>query len=105
MQMIFTVYVINFEKLLICGPFNYKEVELKLSLFLIEFVHLKNNNYTEDELVSLLKNKDIKAFDTLYNNYSSALFGVISRIIPSEEIAQDILQDVFVKNLEKHRQV
>ncbi|HLC82888.1 MAG TPA: sigma-70 family RNA polymerase sigma factor [Bacteroidia bacterium] len=54
-------------------------------------------NYTEDELVSLLKNKDIKAFDALYNNYSSSLFGIISRIIPTEEIAQDILQDVFVK--------
>lgn len=58
---------------------------------------MKAISYTEDELVSLLKNKDIKAFDVLYNNYSSSLFGVISRIIPAEEIAQDILQDVFVK--------
>lgn len=58
---------------------------------------MKAISYTEDELVSLLKNKDIKAFDILYNNYSSSLFGVISRIIPAEEIAQDILQDVFVK--------
>ena len=29
--------------------------------------------------------------------YITALFGVISRIIPAEEIAQDIMQDVFVK--------
>lgn len=58
---------------------------------------MKTNGFTEDELVALLKNKDAKAFDVLYNNYSSSLFGVISRIIPAEEIAQDILQDVFVK--------
>lgn len=58
---------------------------------------MKKINYTEDELVSLLKNKDALAYDVLYNNYSSSLFGIISRIIPAEEIAQDILQDVFVK--------
>lgn len=58
---------------------------------------MKKINYTEDELVSLLKNKDTVAFDVLYDNYSSSLFGIISRIIPAEEIAQDILQDVFVK--------
>ncbi len=37
---------------------------------------MKTNSYTEDELVSLLKSKDIKAFDALYNSYSSALFGI-----------------------------
>lgn len=58
---------------------------------------MKTTSYTEDELVSLLKSKDTKAFDALYNNYSSSLFAIISRIIPAEEIAQDILQDVFVK--------
>ncbi len=53
--------------------------------------------YTEEELVSLLKNKDAIAYNVLYDNYSASLYGIISRIIPAEEIAQDILQDVFVK--------
>lgn len=53
--------------------------------------------YTEEELVSLLKNKDVVAYNLLYDNYSSALYGIVTRIIPTEEIAQDILQDVFVK--------
>jgi RNA polymerase sigma-70 factor (ECF subfamily) len=53
--------------------------------------------YTEEELVTLLKNKDMAAYNALYDNYSSAIYGVISRIVPAEEIAQDLLQEVFVK--------
>lgn len=58
---------------------------------------MKKINYTEDELVSLLKSKDAMAYNILYDNYSSSLYGIVSRIIPAEEIARDILQDVFVK--------
>lgn len=54
-------------------------------------------NYTEEELVSLLKRKDAGAYSLLYDNYSAALFGVISKVVSAEEIAEDILQDVFVK--------
>lgn len=45
----------------------------------------------------LLKQKDMKAFEALYDNYSAALFGVVSRIVNSEELAQDILQESFIK--------
>lgn len=53
--------------------------------------------HTEEELVALLKDKDVVAYNVLYDNYSPALYGIVARIIPAEEIAQDILQDVFVK--------
>lgn len=33
----------------------------------------------------------------LYDHYSGALLGVISRIIKKEELAEEILQDVFLK--------
>lgn len=58
---------------------------------------MEKKKYTEEELVSLLKNKDVSAFNALYDNYSAALYGVITRIIPAEEIAQDVLQNVFIK--------
>ncbi len=58
---------------------------------------MKKLNYTEEELVALLKNKDMVAYNVLYDNYSASLYGIITRIVPAEEIAQDILQDVFVK--------
>ncbi len=47
--------------------------------------------------MALLKNKEKKGFDYLYANYSTALFGIINRIIPDEEDSKDVLQDVFVK--------
>jgi RNA polymerase sigma-70 factor (ECF subfamily) len=54
--------------------------------------------FDESELVRLLKQKDKPAFSELYDRYSGALYGVILRILNhDEELAQDILQDSFVK--------
>jgi RNA polymerase sigma-70 factor (ECF subfamily) len=51
----------------------------------------------ESELVSQLRQKDSKAFGYLYDHYAPSMYGVIYRILNSEEIAQDILQETFVK--------
>ena len=53
--------------------------------------------YTEDELVSLIKSKNADAFKVLYDNYSAALYGVVLKVVDADELAQDILQDSFVK--------
>ena len=53
--------------------------------------------YNEEELVSLLKSGDQSAFAYLYDHYSAALFGIIYRIINNNELAEDILQESFVK--------
>ena len=52
---------------------------------------------TETELIATIRNGDAKAMEYLYDNYSSALFGVIYRIVPDQETAEEILQEVFVK--------
>jgi RNA polymerase sigma factor (sigma-70 family) len=44
-----------------------------------------------------LQNKDRSALEYLYDQYSGALLGVISRIIKKEELAEEVLQDVFLK--------
>ncbi len=44
-----------------------------------------------------LRKKDRSAFEYLYDQYSGALLGVISRIIKRETIAEEVLQDVFLK--------
>lgn len=54
-------------------------------------------DYTEEELVSLLKDKNELAFDVLYNKYSAALYGLSKRIIGSDDEACDILQEAFIK--------
>jgi RNA polymerase sigma factor (sigma-70 family) len=41
--------------------------------------------------------KDKKALSYLYDNYSASLYGVVIRIVKSEEQAEEILQDAFLK--------
>lgn len=52
---------------------------------------------SEDDLVALLRKEPATGISMLYDNYSSALFGIILRIIEEQEIAEDLLQEVFVK--------
>lgn len=52
--------------------------------------------YTEHQLVSLLKGRDEKAFGYLYDNYSGALYTIISQIVNDVELANDVLQEVFI---------
>ena len=55
-------------------------------------------NLNEEQLVQLLKQRDKAAFNTLYENYSPALYGIVMRILnQDEELAQDVLQESFVK--------
>ena len=53
--------------------------------------------YSEEELTALLSKQDKDAFSYLYDNYSGALYGVLIRMVYEEEVAQDLLQETFVK--------
>lgn len=44
-----------------------------------------------------MREKDKKAIALLYDLYAPALFGVVLKIVRSEQTAEDVLQDVFVK--------
>lgn len=52
---------------------------------------------SEEVLVKELKAQKSSAFEYLYDNYSAAIYGVIVRIVKSEEVAQEVLHDVFMK--------
>ena len=51
----------------------------------------------ESELVDLLKSKDKAGMEHLYENYTDALYGVILKIVRKADVAEDILQETFVK--------
>lgn len=53
--------------------------------------------YTEEQLVQRLTAQDADAFSYLYDNYSGALYGTLIRMVSEEEVAQDLLQETFVK--------
>jgi RNA polymerase sigma-70 factor (ECF subfamily) len=57
----------------------------------------KKQTYHQDELIILIRERNQKAFTYLYDNYSKALFGVINAIVNSQEEAEDVLQNTFVK--------
>ncbi len=48
-------------------------------------------------MVRDLRSKNRTALEYLYDHYSGALLGCIARIIKREELAEEILQDVFLK--------
>lgn len=51
----------------------------------------------ENQIVKLLQNGDKKAMVLLYENYSDSLYGVILKIISDTNLAQDVLQETFIK--------
>jgi RNA polymerase sigma factor (sigma-70 family) len=55
-----------------------------------------NTTYEERELVALLRQKDDNAFSYLYDHYAGALYGIIKQIVLDAEVANDVMQEVFV---------
>jgi RNA polymerase sigma-70 factor (ECF subfamily) len=51
----------------------------------------------EDQLVTLLQQKEQKAYSILYDNYSAALYGIVLKVVKNDDLAEDTLQDCFVK--------
>lgn len=48
-------------------------------------------------MIKLLLQKDKSALSYLYDNYSAALYGVVYRVLQKEDVAEEVLQDVFLK--------
>lgn len=51
----------------------------------------------QSHLIQLLKTRDCAAITQLYDAYGGALFGIVLRIVYSKELAQQVMQDTFVK--------
>ncbi|QIE58148.1 sigma-70 family RNA polymerase sigma factor [Rasiella rasia] len=50
-----------------------------------------------DFLITSMQNGNEQAFSKLYTMYSEAIYGIIYSIVLNEEIAEEVLQDVFIK--------
>lgn len=53
--------------------------------------------YNETDLVIGLKARDQQVFTYLYDQYSGAIMGVIFRLLNDQQLAEDVLQEAFVK--------
>ncbi len=54
-----------------------------------------------DNLIELLQKKDQKAFAKIYEMYSESAYGIIYNIVLDSDLAEEVLQDVFIKIWEK----
>ena len=59
----------------------------------------------EQSLVSRLVSGDYEAFTQLYQQYSLRLLGRIIRLVKSEEVAEEILQTLFLRVWERRAQI
>ena len=50
-----------------------------------------------ESLVKKFKEKDEKAFEMLYNMYRDSMHGVIFNILRDYDLAEEVMQDVFIK--------
>lgn len=51
----------------------------------------------EKHIVELLAERNEKAISLLYDNYADTLLGVAYKVVKDEDVAQDVLQESFVK--------
>lgn len=52
---------------------------------------------SSDHLVYLLQQKSEKGFSLLYDNYADALFNVLFTVVKNTAVAEDLLQESFIK--------
>jgi len=62
---------------------------------------MRMEDYSESELVALLKTDNVKAFDLLYKKYHAPIYNNIFRLLKDADESENILQDLFVTLWEK----
>lgn len=57
----------------------------------------EKNTMSDEELITLLHTNKQSAIQPMLNKYGDALFGVVLSIVHAKEVAEDVMQDTFVK--------
>ncbi|HWJ91425.1 MAG TPA: sigma-70 family RNA polymerase sigma factor [Flavisolibacter sp.] len=64
-----------------------------------------NNSYNEVLILQQLSQDSEAAFEKIYNLYSTRLYGKMLKLLKSEAIAEEILQDVFLSVWEHRKKI
>jgi RNA polymerase sigma-70 factor (ECF subfamily) len=70
---------------------------LRANIKFLQGLEKEKTFWIESELIVQLKAKNEKALEYLYDHYASCMYGVALQILKSEVLAQDALQEAFVK--------
>ena len=68
---------------------------------LILFIATHTSHIAEPDLIKGLKARNPASLDYLYDHYSAAMYGIITRVVKNEDVAEEVLQDVFLKIWDK----
>jgi RNA polymerase sigma-70 factor (ECF subfamily) len=63
------------------------------------------NIYDEKELLDRLRQGEQQAFTQLYHLYSERLYGNLLKLVKSPAVAEEILQDIFIRIWEKRQTI
>ena len=66
------------------------------SYFCHQIITVKVKNFSEPALISLLRQKNIHAFNELYSRYFKELYSRAYKRLGSKDDVQDILQEIFL---------
>lgn len=59
--------------------------------------------HSDDELMLRVKKGDMQAFEALYDRYNKRLFHFILRFVGERDLAEDILQETFLRIFKKRK--
>ena len=66
---------------------------------------MNQNSSENNDWIDLLRQRDTRGFNWLYDQYGGVMLGCIYKIVGDREIAEDLVQDTFVKiwkNIEQY---
>ena len=66
-------------------------------LFIISLTLMLPHQKEDSDIIQRIVHKEKDALYLLYDKYSAALFGVIVRICQNQELAEDVLQETFLR--------
>lgn len=71
--------------------------------FTIPLLALKKiqNTATDQEIIDLLKARDQRGIELLYEQHGALIYGLICKVVKMEDFAENVLQDTFVKIWQK----
>ena len=68
-------------------------------------ISVLSSQMSNSELLSLLKEGDMLAFDAIYEKYCKRIFAFVVRYVKSETDAEEIVQEVFLKIWENKNKI
>ena len=83
------------------NPLNSTKFVVNIDRLQYPLLESRTTQESQQVVVDLLLQRDRKAFERLYDDYSAAIYGLVYKILKDQAMAEDALQDTFVRIWQK----